>query len=123
MLSPNFFFRISSFLLHFIIDFQVHVEFMDTGDSIKIEGPPEEADKARDTLDNLANDLKNKMSFADISIDAKYHKHIIGKGGSNGKFLLYRFFSKIVLSQPKITNDDNSCASYDVRKLFPMVFS
>merc|ERR1712066_867060 len=62
---------------------KVHVEFMDTGDSIKIEGPPEEADKARDTLDNLANDLKNKMSFADISIDAKYHKHIIGKGGSN----------------------------------------
>merc|ERR1712061_842287 len=62
---------------------KVHVEFMDTGDSIKIEGPPEEADKARDTLGNLANDLKNKMSFADISIDAKYHKHIIGKGGSN----------------------------------------
>merc|ERR1712228_181287 len=62
---------------------KVHVEFMDSGNSIKIEGPPEEADKARDTLDNLANDLKNKMSFAEISIDAKYHKHIIGKGGSN----------------------------------------
>ena len=58
---------------------------MDSGNSIKIEGPPDEADKARDILENQANDLKNKMSFAEISIDAKYHKHIIGKGGSNGK--------------------------------------
>ena len=90
-----FFCRVLSFLLYCIFNCQVHVEFMDTGDSIKIEGPPEEADKARDTLDNLANDLKNKMSFADISIDAKYHKHIIGKGGSNGKFLLYRFLAKL----------------------------
>jgi len=62
---------------------KVHVEFMDSGNSIKIEGPPEEADKARDILENQANELKTKMSFAEISIDAKYHKHIIGKGGSN----------------------------------------
>ena len=64
---------------------------MDSGNSIKIEGPPDEADKARDILENQANDLKKRMSFAEISIDAKYHKHIIGKGGSNGKnkFLQY----------------------------------
>merc|ERR1719412_1074122 len=62
---------------------KVRVEFMDSGNCIKIEGPPEEADKARDILENQANELKNKMSFAEISIDAKYHKHIIGKGGSN----------------------------------------
>merc|ERR1711881_78177 len=60
---------------------KVHVEFMDSGNCIKIEGPPEEADKARDILDSQAIELKNKMSFAEISIDAKYHKHIIGKGG------------------------------------------
>merc|ERR1711884_338663 len=46
-------------------------------------GPPDESDKARDILENQANELKTKMSFAEISIDAKYHKHIIGKGGSN----------------------------------------
>merc|ERR1719295_2224194 len=56
---------------------------MDSGNCIKIEGPPDEADKARDILENQANELKTKMSFAEISIDAKYHKHIIGKGGSN----------------------------------------
>ena len=64
---------------------------MDSGNCIKIEGPPEEADKARDILDNQSNELKNKMSFAEISIDAKYHKHIIGKGGSNGNYLLIPF--------------------------------
>ena len=62
---------------------------MDSGNSIKIEGPPDEADKARDILENQANELKTKMSFAEISIDAKYHKHIIGKGGSNGKIVHY----------------------------------
>merc|ERR1712018_563516 len=62
---------------------KVHVEFMDSGNCIKIEGPPDESDKARDILENQANELKTKMSFAEISIDAKYHKHIIGKGGSN----------------------------------------
>ena len=64
---------------------------MDSGNAIKIEGPPDEADKARDILENQANELKTKMSFAEISIDAKYHKHIIGKGGSNGKISLLIF--------------------------------
>ena len=68
---------------------------MDSGNCIKIEGPPEEADKARDILDNQANELKNKMSFAEISIDAKYHKHIIGKGGSNGNYSVILFLRQI----------------------------
>jgi len=61
---------------------KVHVEFIDTGDIIKIEGPPEDADKAKEVLEKQANDLKNNMLFVEISVDAKYHKHIIGKGGS-----------------------------------------
>jgi len=61
---------------------KVHVEFIDTGDVIKIEGPPEDADKAKEVLEKQANDLKNNMEFVEISVDAKYHKHIIGKGGS-----------------------------------------
>ena len=73
----------------------MHVEFMDSGNCIKIEGPPEEADKARDILENQANELKNKMSFAEISIDSKYHKHIIGKGGSNGKYYSFNKVSRV----------------------------
>lgn len=61
---------------------QVHIEFLDAGDVIKIEGPPTEADKAKEILDAQAKDLVNKMDYIDINVDAKYHKHIIGKGGS-----------------------------------------
>ena len=71
---------------------------MDSGNCIKIEGPPEEADKARDILDSQAIELKNKMSFAEISIDAKYHKHIIGKGGSNGNCLIISFIRDTLYS-------------------------
>ena len=79
---------------------QVHVEFVDSSNVIKIEGPPEEADKAKEVLEKQANDLKDNMEYVEISVDAKYHKHIIGKGGSTGKF-----FSFIHFPPPK--NDDN----------------
>jgi len=59
-----------------------HVAFLDEGDLIKIDGPPEEADKIRDSLEKQAEDLKANMEYVEITVDAKYHKHIIGKGGS-----------------------------------------
>merc|ERR1712038_1596566 len=61
---------------------QVHIEFLDAGDVIKIEGPPSDADKAREILEEQAKELMTKMDFTEINVDAKYHKHIIGKGGS-----------------------------------------
>jgi len=61
---------------------KVHVEFSDGGDVIKIEGPPDESEKAREALENQAKELIRTMDYAEISVDAKYHKHIIGKGGS-----------------------------------------
>jgi len=61
---------------------QVHIEFVDVGDIIKIEGPPSDAEKAKEILETQANDLVAKMDFVEIDVDAKYHKHIIGKGGS-----------------------------------------
>ncbi len=66
--------------------FQVHVEFLEVGDKIKVEGPPEEVEKARESLEQQAQELVGRMSFCDINVDAKYHKHIIGKGGSTGEF-------------------------------------
>jgi len=59
---------------------QVHIEF--TGDVIKIEGPPSYADKANEILDAQVKELLGKMHYVEINVDAKYHKHIIGKGGS-----------------------------------------
>merc|ERR1712223_1909307 len=61
---------------------QVHIEFLDAGDVIKIEGPPSDAEKAKEILESQANELVTKMDFCEIDVDAKYHKHIIGKGGS-----------------------------------------
>merc|ERR1712012_815837 len=60
---------------------KVHIGFNDD-DSIKIDGPPEEVEKAKVELERQANDLIKSTSFAEIKVDAKYHKHIIGKGGS-----------------------------------------
>ena len=60
---------------------KVHIGFNED-DSIKIDGPPEEVEKAKVELERQANDLIKSTSFAEIKVDAKYHKHIIGKGGS-----------------------------------------
>ena len=71
-------------LLFFV---KVHIEFLDAGDVIKIEGPPTDSDQAREILEEQAKELMTKMDFTEINVDAKYHKHIIGKGGSTGKFI------------------------------------
>jgi ribosomal protein S3 len=61
---------------------QVHIEFLEAGDVIKIEGPPSDSEKAKEILEAEANGLITKMDFVEIDVDVKYHKHIIGKGGA-----------------------------------------
>lgn len=60
---------------------KVHVEF--TENRIKIEGPPEEVEKAQSELETVTKDLINKLTFVEIAVDPKFYKHIIGKGGAN----------------------------------------
>jgi transcription antitermination factor NusA-like protein len=60
---------------------KVHIVFTDD-DKIKIDGPPDEAEKAFEELEKQAKHLIASTTFAEIKVDAKYHKHIIGKGGS-----------------------------------------
>ena len=79
------------FALKIILNFKVHIEFLDAGDVIKIEGPPTDADKSREILEEQAKELMTKMDFTEINVDAKYHKHIIGKGGSTGNELMNFF--------------------------------
>ena len=57
---------------------KVHIGFNDDN-TIKIDGPPDEVEKARVELEKQASELIAGMSFAEIKIDAKYYKHIIGK--------------------------------------------
>ncbi|XP_018320346.1 vigilin [Agrilus planipennis] len=61
---------------------KVHVEFTDK-EKIKIEGPPEEVEKAQEQIEALAKDFIQKLTFAEIHIDPRYYKHIIGKNGAN----------------------------------------
>ncbi|XP_070561985.1 vigilin-like [Ptychodera flava] len=62
---------------------RVHIEFEDGKDTISVEGPPEEVDQARKALHDIAKDLQERFVFAEIQVDPKYHRHIIGKSGAN----------------------------------------
>lgn len=57
---------------------QVHVEMEDKADKIIVEGPVEEVERVRVALLANVEELLSKLTFADIVVDPKYHKHIIG---------------------------------------------
>lgn len=65
---------------------KVNVEFTGKEDKIKIEGPPEEVEKAQNELQMMANDLIAKLTFTELNVDPRFYKHIIGKNGCNGKY-------------------------------------
>ncbi|CAK9823134.1 Hdlbp [Anthophora retusa] len=62
---------------------KVNVEFTGKEDKIKIEGPPEEVEKAQNELQLMATDLISKLTFAELNVDPRFYKHIIGKNGCN----------------------------------------
>lgn len=59
----------------------VHVEFIEN--KIKIEGPPEQVDKARATLETIVKDYVDTYAFVDMTVNPIHYKHIIGKAGAN----------------------------------------
>ncbi|XP_066928162.1 vigilin-like [Clytia hemisphaerica] len=63
------------------LDNKVHVEFVEN--KIMISGPPTEVQAAENLLESSLKELKNTMSYEDIKVDQKWHRHIIGKAGSN----------------------------------------
>ena len=64
---------------------KTHIEFTADQDRIIVEGPPEEVDQAVKALQDITRDLQNRMDFAELQVDQKYHRHIIGKNGTNGE--------------------------------------
>ncbi|XP_018011553.1 vigilin [Hyalella azteca] len=62
---------------------QVHVEFTDKGEIIKIEGPLDEVVKACERLDSMIKEMMSRLTQDQIIVDPKFHKHIIGKSGAN----------------------------------------
>lgn len=61
---------------------KVHIEFTEGEDKIQVEGPPEEVEMAVKALENYVRELQTRMDFAEIQVDQKIHKHLIGKQGS-----------------------------------------
>ncbi|GLG98938.1 Vigilin [Gryllus bimaculatus] len=66
----------------FAQEFQkVHVEFTDK--DIHIEGPCDEVERAQARLQEIAQELMSELTFAELPVDPKFFKHIIGKNGAN----------------------------------------
>lgn len=61
----------------------VHIEF--TENKIKMEGPPEQLDPAAENLERICNEYIHNYIFAELVVDPRHYKHIIGKGGANIK--------------------------------------
>lgn len=61
----------------------VHIEFREGKDKITLEGPPADVEQAKGNLEQIVDELIKTMAFAEIKVDQKYHKHIIGKQGAN----------------------------------------
>lgn len=59
----------------------IHVEFIEN--KIKIEGPPEQVEKAREQLDGIVKDYVKRLAFIDMTVNPIHYKHIIGKAGAN----------------------------------------
>nr|XP_022901402.1 vigilin [Onthophagus taurus] len=62
---------------------KVHVEFTDKDNKIKIEGPPEDVKKTKETIENIVKDYVAKLIFIEMKVDQRFYKHIIGKNGAN----------------------------------------
>lgn len=62
---------------------KVHVEFNSDLDKIILEGPPEQVQLAKESFETFTEDLMATMDFAEIHVEQKYHRHIIGKGGAS----------------------------------------
>lgn len=62
---------------------RVTVTFPKEGDTITIEGPPDEVQLAQQSFENFTEGLMATMVYAEVSVPQKFHPHIIGKKGAN----------------------------------------
>ncbi|KAG7307616.1 hypothetical protein JYU34_007838 [Plutella xylostella] len=62
---------------------KVHVDITHSEDKIKIDGPPEEVERAQIELDSFVRNLLATLTYVELAVDPKFFKHIIGKSGAN----------------------------------------
>jgi rRNA processing protein Krr1/Pno1 len=83
----------------------VSVNFSRDEDTVIIEGPPEEVQLAKESLENFTEGLMATMTFVEVHIDQKYHSHIIGKKGSNVTKIKEETCTSISIPSDKQKND------------------
>uniref|UniRef100_A0A8C3G5H4 Vigilin n=1 Tax=Cyclopterus lumpus TaxID=8103 RepID=A0A8C3G5H4_CYCLU len=72
--------------LHYFLGLRsllVHIEFTEGEDKITLEGPTKDVQMVQGQIEIIVTDLVNRMDFTEISVDPKFHRHLIGKGGVN----------------------------------------
>ncbi|KAM9832499.1 high density lipoprotein binding protein a [Neosynchiropus ocellatus] len=62
---------------------KVHIEFTEGEDKITLEGPTKDVQMAQSQIEAIVTDLVSRMDYTEISVDPKFHRHLIGKGGVN----------------------------------------
>ncbi|XP_029905438.1 high density lipoprotein binding protein a [Myripristis murdjan] len=62
---------------------KVHIEFTEGEDKITLEGPTKDLQMVQSQIEAIVTDLVSRMDYAEISVDPKFHRHLIGKGGVN----------------------------------------
>ncbi|XP_062252395.1 high density lipoprotein binding protein a [Platichthys flesus] len=62
---------------------KVHIEFTEGEDKITLEGPTKDVQMVQSQIEVIVTDLVNRMDYTEISVDTKFHRHLIGKGGVN----------------------------------------
>lgn len=62
---------------------KLHIEFVEAKDLILLEGPPGEVQQAEALLESSISKLNSTLQYVDVEVDRKWHRHIIGKAGSN----------------------------------------
>lgn len=62
---------------------KVHIEFTEGEDKITLEGPTKDMQMVHSQIEAIVADLVSRMDYTEISVDPKFHRHLIGKGGAN----------------------------------------
>uniref|UniRef100_A0A8D3C4S3 Vigilin n=1 Tax=Scophthalmus maximus TaxID=52904 RepID=A0A8D3C4S3_SCOMX len=62
---------------------KVHIEFTEGEDRITLEGPTKDVQMVQSQIEAIVLDLVSRMDYTEISVDPKFHRHLIGKGGVN----------------------------------------
>jgi len=62
---------------------KVHIEFTEGEDKITLEGPTKDMQMVQSQIEAIVEDLVSRMDYTEISVDPKFHRHLIGKGGAN----------------------------------------